>query len=154
MTYSNTKMRELMRPSDDKPEYLAMVDKQLDKLFKDLRYENECLFLSTHNGPADPSVAWDKTRFEADCNEILINRLFPKKNVTAAFAVTFHSFFIDRLAFEYPYKFCAILSEDNGWWTFRFHIVRKDEKPWLGGDLEKFAQPVMYDVFGGENDRL
>lgn len=161
MTYSNSKMKRLMRRNNDvlKPEYLVMVDKQLDKLFKDLRYENGCLFLSTHNGKADASNVSDRVGFEACFNEILINRLFPKKKVTASLALTFYSMFITRLSGEYPQKFCTILSEDNGRWTFRFHIVRERvdetstlEPLWISEDLEKFAQPIMYDIFGGDND--
>ena len=153
MTFSNSKMKRLIRSSDDiKPEYLVMIDKQLDKLFKDLKFENGCLFMSTHNGKADASNVCDRVGFEACYNEILINRLFPKKNVTSALAMLFHSMFITRLAGEYPYKFCAVLSEDNGRWTFRFHIVREGEPLWISEDIEKFSQPVMYDVFGGEDD--
>lgn len=153
MTFSNSKMKRLNRISDViKPEYLVMIDKQVDKLFKDLKYENGCLFLSTHNGKADTSRvsdSSDRVEFEAWHNEVPINRLFPKKSVTSALAVLFHSMFITRLAEEYPYKFCAVLSEDNGWWTFRFHIVREGEPLWISEDIEKFSQPIMYDIFGG-----
>lgn len=163
MTYSNQKMQRLLRRGLDviKPETLAMADKQIDKLFGELRSENGCLFLSAHNGKADASNVTDRVEFEACFNEILINRLFPKKKVTAALALTFYSMFNARLSVEYPQKFCAILSEDNGRWTFRFHTVRErvDETPtleplWISEDLEKFAQPIMYDVFGGEDDKL
>lgn len=151
MTFSNSGMKRLIRKGGDiKPEYLVIVDKQLDKLFKDLKFENGRLFLSTHNGRADASEVYDRVGFEACYNEILINRLFPKKNVTSALAVLFHSMFITRLAQEYPYKFCAVLSEDNGRWTFRFHIVREGEPLWISEDIEKFSQPVLYDIIDNE----
>lgn len=75
-----------------------------------------------------------------------------KKKVTASLALTFYSMFITRLSGEYPQKFCTILSEDNGRWTYRFHIVHDGEPLWISEDLEKFAQPIMYDIFGGDND--
>lgn len=149
MNYSNSRMKGLFKTSDViKPEYLVMVNMQIAKLFKDLKFENGCLFLSTHNGKAQASDVRNRVGFEACHNEILINRLFPKKNVTLALAMLFHSMFITRLAAEYPYKFCAVLSEDIGRWTFRFHIVREGESLWISEDIEKFSQPVMYDIFG------
>lgn len=153
MTYSNSKMQRLLGCSGDviKPEFLAMADKQIDKLFRELKFENGCLFLSMHNGKADASNVPDRVEFEAWHNEILINRLFPKKKVTASLALTFYSMFITRLSGDYPQKFCTILSEDNGHWTFRFHIVRDGASLWLSEDLEKFDQPIMYDIFGGED---
>lgn len=163
MTYSNLKMQRLLGGSGDviKPEFLAQADKQIDKLFRELKSENGCLFLSAHNGKADASNVSDRVEFEVWHNEILINRLFPKKKVTASLALTFYSMFNARLSVGYPYKFCAILSEDNGRWTYRFHIVREPvdetstpEPLWISEDLEKFAQPIMYDVFGGEDDKL
>lgn len=156
MTYSNSKMQKLLGCNDDviKPEFLSMADKQIDKLFRELKFENECLFLSMHNGKADASNVSDRVGFEACYNEILINSLFPKKKVTVSLAATFYSMFITRFSGEYLQKFCAILSEDNGRWTYRFHIVREGEPLWISEDLEKFAQPIMYDIFGGEDDEL
>ena len=133
----------------------AATEKRIDKLFRDLVFENDCLYLKTHNGAASAGNVTDRTGFEADRNEILINSLFPKKKLMPAFAMQFFTQWNVRLAAEFKGKFCAVMSEDDGRWTYRFHIVREGEPFWISDnseDLEKFAQPILYDIFEGEND--
>lgn len=142
----------LLRCGELSPSDFALTEKRIEKLFGDLRHENGCLFLATHNGEASSENVTDKTDFEAGHNEILLNSLFPKKKITPAFAAQFFAQFNARLQFEHDEKFCAIMSEDDGRWTYRFHIVREGEPLWINEDLERFSQPIMYDVFGGKDD--
>lgn len=143
-----------IRGGELSPADLTAAEKRVEKLFRDLRYENGCLFLATHNGKANSENVSDKVEFEAWHNEVLINSEFPKKKITPAFAVQFFAQFNARLRSEYGERICAIMSEDDGWWTYRFHIVRAGEPLWISEDLEKFSQPIMYDIFGGEDDEL
>lgn len=129
------------------------VEQRIDRLVKDLVYEKGCLFMKTYNGQADPENFSDKTEFEASQNEILINSEFPKKRVAAEFALEFFKLFNEWLAEKYYGKICSVLSEDDGRWTFRFHIVRDNEPMWISGDIEKFSQPVLYTIFGWKEDR-
>lgn len=135
------------------PADLTAAEKHIEKLFSDVRSENGCLFLASHNGRANPENITDKVEFEAWHNEILINREFPKRSITPAFAMRFFDLFNARLR-EYGERICAVMSEDDGRWTYRFHIVREGEPLWISEDLEKFSQPIMYDIFGGEYDEL
>lgn len=131
---------------------LTATEKRVEKLFKDLKFETGCLFLAAHNGSGNSENVTDKVEFEAWHNEILINSEFPKKKITPAFAMQFFAQFNARLHAEYSEKICAVMSEDNGRWTYRFHIVREGEPLWISEDLEKFSQPIMYDIFEGKND--
>lgn len=124
------------------------TEKRIEKLFGDLKSDNGCLFLASHNGKASAENVTDRVEFEARHNEILINSEFPKKRITPAFAMQFFAQFNARLQEEYGGKLCAVMSEDNGRWTYRFHIMREGEPPWISEDIEKFGQPVMYDIFG------
>lgn len=123
------------------------TEKRIEKLFGDLKYENGCLFLATHNGKANAELAADKVEFEAWHNEILINAEFPNRRITPAFAMQFFAQFNARLQSEYGERICAVMSEDDGRWTYRFHIVREGEPLWISEDLEKFGQPIMYELF-------
>lgn len=123
------------------------VERCIDKLFNDIAFENGCLFLKTYNGQALPENFSDKTEFETSQNEILINSEFPKKRITAAFALEFFNRFNKRLSGIYSEKICSVMSEDNGCWTLRFHIVRNNETLWISEDIENFSQPVMYTIF-------
>lgn len=145
---SNRRMNTLLiKGGEISPSDFTGTEKRIEKLFKDLKFENGCLFLETHNGKASSENVADKTEFEAWHNEILINSLFPKKKISPAFAMQFFAQFNAKLQENFNEKICAIMSEDDGRWTYRFHIVREDEPLWISEDLEKFAQPVMYDVF-------
>lgn len=145
----NRLMKELLAGCDElSPDSLAAAEKRTEKLFKDVRFENGCLFLASHNGRANPENITDKVGFEAWHNEILINAEFPKRRITPAFALRFFDRFNARLR-EYGEKICAIMSEDDGRWTYRFHIVREGEPLWISEDLERFGQPMMYEIFGG-----
>ncbi len=144
---SNRQMQRLLiKGGEISPSDFAATEKRIEKLFKDLKSENGCLFLATHNGKANAESVSDKTDFEACYNEILINSLFPKKKLSPAFAMQFFAQFNARLQSGFDEKICAIMSEDDGRWTYRFHIVREDGL-WISEDLEKFAQPIVYDVF-------
>lgn len=140
---------------------LMLTEKRVEKLFKDMAFENGCLFLKTHNGKASSversstrENVSDKVEFEARHNEVLINSEFPKRSITPTFAMQFFAQFNARLQSEYSERICAIVSEDDERWSYRFHIVREGEPLWISEDLEKFAQPIMYDIFGGEDDEL
>ncbi|MDE6732194.1 MAG: hypothetical protein K2J77_04890 [Oscillospiraceae bacterium] len=144
---SNKSMQTLLLKGGElSPSDFTLTEKRIEKLFKDLKHENGCLFLATHNGKANDGNITDKTEFEAWYNEVLINSLFPKKQIMPAFAMQFFAQFNARLQSEFDEKICAIMSEDDGCWTYRFHIVREGGL-WISEDLEKFAQPVIYDVF-------
>lgn len=150
---SNRRMQKLLLSGGELSESdFALTEKRIEKLFEDLRYENSCLFLATYNGKAKSENVSDRVEFEAWHNEILLNSLFPKKKITPAFAAQFFAQFNARLQLEYDEKICAIMSEDDGRWTYRFHIVREGESLWISEDLERFSQPIMYDVFGGKDD--
>lgn len=150
---SNRRMQKLLLSGGElSPSDLALTEKRLEKLFGDLKFENGCLFLATHNGKASSENVTDKTDFEAGHNEILINSLFPKKKITPAFAMQFFAQFNAKLQEDFNETICAIMSEDDGRWTYRFHIVRDGEPLWISEDLEMFSQPIMYDIFGGNND--
>lgn len=150
---SNRRMNTLLLKGGElSPNDLTLTEKRIEKLFGDLRYENGCLFLATHNGKANAESVSDKTDFEACHNEILINSLFTKRKISSAFAMQFFAQFNARLQSEFDEKICAIMSEDDGRWTYRFHIVREGEALWINEDLERFSQPIMYDVFGGKDD--
>lgn len=125
------------------------IESVIDRLFSDVVYESGCLFMRTYNGKALPRDGMDKVEFEAWHNEILINSEFGEGRVTAAFAMEFFMCFNERLAAVCPQKMCSIMSEDEGRWTFRFHIVREGEPLWISEDLEKFSQPILYEIFGG-----
>lgn len=145
---SNRRMNTLLiKGGEISPSDFAATEKRIEKLFKDLKFENGCLFLATHNGKANSESVSDKTEFETWHNEILINSLFPKKKISPAFAMQFFAQFNANLQENFNEKICAIMSEDDGRWTYRFHIVREGEPLWISEDLEKFAQPIMYDVF-------
>lgn len=135
------------------------TEKRIERFFKELKFENGCLFLAEHNGKADAANVTDKVEFEAWHNEIFINAEFPKRKITTAFAMQFFAQFNARLqtfrssSEELGCEICAIMSEDNGQWTYRFHIVRKRaneastlEPLWISEDLEKFSQPIMYEL--------
>ncbi len=144
---SNQQMQKLLiKGSEISPSDFAATEKRIEKLFKDLKFENGCLFLATHNGKASSENVTDKTEFEAWHNEILINSLFPKRNISPAFAMQFFAQFNAKLQENFDEKICAIMSEDDGRWTYRFHIVREGGL-WISEDLERFAQPIVYDVF-------
>lgn len=122
----------------------------IDELINDVVFENGCLFMKTKNGcDANIENFRNKTEFEAWNNEILINSEFPESRITAAFALGFFEEFGARLMMICPERMCSIMSEDNGRYTYRFHIVRKGEPLWISEDLEKYAQPIMYKIFGG-----
>ncbi len=128
------------------------IGRVADRLFADVVFESGCLFMRTYNGQALPHNIdndMDKVEFEAWHNEILINSEFGEGRVTADFAMEFFTRFNERLAALCPRKICSIMSEDEGWWTYRFHIVREGEPLWISEDLEKFSQPVLYEIFGG-----
>lgn len=145
---SNKRMQALLIKSGElSPNDFAATEKRIEKLFGDLKYENGCLFLAAHNGKANVENVTDRVEFEAWHNEVLINSVFPKKKITSAFAMQFFAQFNARLQSEYSERICAIMSEDGGRWTYRFHIVREGEPLWISEDLEKFSQPIMYDVF-------
>lgn len=133
------------------------TEKRIEKIFSDLKFENGCLFLATHNSELNAENVTDKTDFEASRNEILINSLFRKRNISPAFAMQFFAQFnaklFEKMQSEFDEKICAIMSEDDGRWTYRFHLVREDGL-WISEDLEKFSQPILFDVFGGENDSV
>lgn len=135
-------------------EELTATEKRIDKLFGDLRFENGCLFLASYNGKANARNVTDKIEFEAFHNEILINCEFPKKRITPAFAMQFFAQFNTRLQEECSEKLCAVMYEDNGRWTYRFHIVREGEPLWISEDLEIFMQPVLYDIIGGKKQNV
>lgn len=152
---SNRSMKALSVSAGElSPADFTVTEKRVEKLFKDLKFENGCLFLATHNGKANAENVADRVEFEAWHNEVLINSGFPKKKITPAFAMQFFAQFNARLQSEYGERICAIMSEDSGQWTYRFHIVREGEPLWISEDLEKFSQPIMYDVFGGKDDEL
>ncbi len=135
-------------PSADRED----IGRVTDRLFADVAYDSGCLFMSTYNGKAQPHNIdndVDKVEFEAWHNEILINSEFGEGRVTAAFAMEFFTRFNERLAAVCPRKICSIMSEDEGRRTYRFHIVRVGEPLWISEDLEKFSQPVLYEIFGG-----
>ncbi len=128
------------------------IESVTDRLFSDVVYESGCLFMRTDNGKALPHNLdndMDKVEFEAWHNEILINSEFGEGRVTAAFAMEFFTRFNERLAAVCPRKICSVMSEDDGRWTYRFHIVREGEPLWISEDLGKFSQPVLYEIFGG-----
>lgn len=125
------------------------IEQCIDKLFTDVVFENDCLFMKMYNGQAAPEFFSDMTEFEASQNEILINSEFSKERITAAFALEFFDRFNKRLPDICSKKICSVMSEDNGRWTFRFHIVREDEPLWVSEDIEGYSQPVMYAVFDG-----
>lgn len=131
--------------SDDRED----IGRVIDKLAADVSYESGCLFMKTYNGRALPDDCMDKVEFEAWHNEILINSEFSKGRVTAAFALEFFKRFNERLAEMCSQKMCSVMSEDDGRWTFRFHIVREGEPLWISEDLERFSQPILYELFGG-----
>lgn len=133
---------------------LTAAERRIERLFKDLKSENGCLFLATLNGKANAENVTDRVEFEAWHNEVLINSGFPKRSITPTFAMQFFAQFNARLQSEYGERFCAVMSEDDGRWTYRFHIVREGEPLWISEDTEKFSQPVMYDIFGGKDDEL
>lgn len=147
----NEKMKTLLASGTKMPteKELLKIDSRLEKLFADIKSDNGCLYLAAHNGTASPEGFTDKTEFEAGCNEILINAQFPKgTKITPRFALMFFVQFNARLAALRPGKICAVMSEDEGRFTYRFHLVREDEGLWISEDLEKFAQPIMYEIFG------
>lgn len=150
----NAMMAELIKNDGETPseKEISKIDSRLEKLFGDLRFENGCLFLSTYNGVASAENVADKAEFEAWHNEILINSEFPTMKITPAFAMRFFARFNERLRSEYGERICAVMSEDEGRWTYRFHIVREGEPLWISEDLEKFAQPIVYDIYGEKKD--
>ncbi len=125
------------------------IGRVIDNLAADVVYESGCLFMRTYNGRALPRDDIDKVEFEAWHNEILINSEFVEGRVTAAFALEFFTRFNERLAAVCPRKICSVMSEDDGRWTYRFHIVREGEPLWISEDLERLSQPVLYEIFGG-----
>lgn len=151
MRRCNILMEALLKDSKNAvtPEYKAKIRQCIDRLSEDIAYEDGCLFMKTHNGQAVLNACSDKAEFEAWHNEILINSEFPEGKITAAFALEFFERFCDRLKALCPEKKCSVMSEDEGYWTFRFHIVRKGEPLWISEDIESFSQPVLYEIFGG-----
>ena len=127
----------------------AEIEGCLDRLFEDIVFDGGCLFMKTYNGQAVLNDRANKAEFEAWYNEILINSEFPKKRITAAFAMEFFTQFCERLKTVCSEKMCSVISEDEGSWTFRFHIVREGEPLWLPGDIRNFPQPVLYEIFDG-----
>lgn len=125
------------------------IGRVIDNLAADVVFESGCLFMRTYNGRALPRDNMDKVGFEAWHNEILINSEFGEGRVTAVFALEFFTRFNERLTAVCPRKICSIMSEDEGRWTYRFHIVREGKPLWISEDLERFSQPVLYEIFGG-----
>lgn len=151
----NSMMRGLLTSGGSiSPAESAAAEKRIEKLFKDMVFENGCLFLSTYCGKANAKNVSDRVEFETRYNEILINSEFPKRKITPVFAMRFFVRFNARLQRERGGKICAVMSEDGGRWTYRFHMLREGDKPWISEDLERFAQPIMYDIFEGNNDEL
>lgn len=148
----NEKMKTLLAGSTEMPteKELLKIDSRLEKLFADIKSDNGCLYLATHNGAAAaPDSFTDKTEFEAWYNEIFINAEFPKSTkITPRFALMFFAQFNARLTALRAGKICAVMSADEGRFTYRFHLVRESEGLWISEDLEKFAQPIMYEIFG------
>lgn len=150
MTINANRLMKVLLDNGENPvsaEAESALEQCLDKLFPDIAFENGCLFMRTYNGESDPGNFSDKTEFEASQNEILINSEFPEKDISANFAFRFFNNFNERLPYKNCGKICSILSEDDGRWTFRFHIVREGEPLWISGDIENFSQPVLYGIF-------
>lgn len=147
---SNGMMEALLKGAEDVVTSADRTELEhcIDRLFRDIAFENGCLFMKTHNGRAVLNDGADKVGSEGWHNEILINSEFPEKHITAAFALEFFELFCERLKVFCPEKMCSIMSEDEGYWTFRFHIVREGEPLWISEDIEQFSQPVLYDIFG------
>lgn len=129
----------------------AEIEHCIDRLFEDIAFEGGCLFMKTYNGQAVPENWTDKVEFEAWHNEILINSEFPERQITPSFALEFYKRFGARLIMACPERMCSVMSEDDGLWTFRFHIVREGEPLWISEDLEKFSQPILYEIVNGDS---
>ena len=81
-------------------------------------------------------------------NETIINYELNIPSVSSSVALQFFKEYNMQLKNKYNIKFCAILSQNNNnEWIYRFHTVTDDSCLWLGEDLEKYQEAVLYDVF-------
>lgn len=88
----------------------------------------------------------DRTGYEASCNEIRINDYVdcPDEIAILKTAIIIMNVWKNRLLLEYSkYKFCLILSFSDGYATLRFHVLRKNEHPWLKKDIEEYIDTAL-----------
>jgi hypothetical protein len=89
----------------------------------------------------------DKTGYEASCNEIRINDYvdyYSDEVALLQLAEIIMTAWEYKLRTAYPqYKFCMILSFNDGYATMRFHIIRENENPWLKADLNGYKNEAI-----------
>lgn len=129
------------------------IIKIVKKLVKRIKYYNGYLIankstIDLKNQNIVNRIFGDKTGAEASLNETIINYELNIPSVSSSVALQFFKEYNMQLKNKYNIKFCAILSQNNNnEWIYRFHTVTDDSCLWLGEDLEKYQEAVLYDVF-------
>jgi len=111
---------------------------------------NDCVLYDEHHVWEENEITWDFvqkvhqdwTGFEVSQNEILIPKLLFQEDHVFKFLSELRS----QLEQKYPLKkFCIIMAYGDRR-LLRFHTFREKEGVWLSPEIEKYKNPVLYDL--------
>lgn len=148
MVKMNEKMKELLKREGGESQ--INISELCKSIILKTKCINDCVLYDETGNLEKKKINWefvlkinkDWTGYEVSHNEILIpDVIFFKDNI-----VTFLEEIRAQLKIKYPNKiFCLVLSySDRG--VLRFHTYRPIEGLWLSPEIERYKEPILFDL--------
>lgn len=154
MIKTNKNMKNLLK--EMKKEELVKInpDKLSKIMIPNFKEVYDCIIIDMNNEIKEENINFkrilsmfgDRTGYEASCNEIRINDYIDYSDEFAV--IQLGQIIMDiwkyKLKTEYPkYRFCIILSFNEGYVTLRCHVVRENESLWLKDNLDEYEDDAI-----------